>query len=67
MHAESSVPPIKNSDPVKFLNRSNNCLLVIFVSTVHHKIATKIRTANIKSVKSSDVSACFANGGTQTS
>ena len=67
MHAESSVPPIKNSDTIEFLHCGNNCLLMLFVSTMHDKTATKNRTANIKTIKSADVSTCFTNGGAQPS
>jgi hypothetical protein len=41
-------------------------MLMLFISTVHNKTATKNRTTNIKSIKCSDVSTCFANGGTQS-
>ena len=67
MHAECSVPPIKNCDPIEFLNRSNDCLLVVFIATVHDKIATKNGAADIKTVESSDVSTSLTNGGTQPS
>jgi hypothetical protein len=41
-------------------------MLMLFVSAVHNKTATKHWTANIKTIKCADIATCFANGGTQT-
>jgi hypothetical protein len=39
-------------------------MLMLFVSAVHNKTATKHWTANIKTIKCADIATCFANGGT---
>jgi hypothetical protein len=36
-----------------------------FISTVHNKAAAKNRATNIKTIKSSNVSACFTDGSAQ--
>ncbi len=64
MHTECSVPPIKNSYPIKFLHSSNDCFLMLFISAVHNKTATKHRTTNVKTIKCTDVATCFTNGST---
>jgi hypothetical protein len=38
---------------------------MLFISTVHNKTAAKNWTANIKTIKGSDVSACFTDGSAQ--
>jgi hypothetical protein len=40
-------------------------MLVLFVSTMHNKTATKNWPTNIKTIESSDVSACFTDGSAQ--
>ena len=66
MHPKCSVPPVENSYAIKFLYCSNDCTLMLFISTMNNKTAPKHRTTNVKTIKSTDVATCFADSGTQS-
>jgi hypothetical protein len=65
MHAECTVPPVKNSDAIKFLHCADDCLLVRFVAAMNYNAAAKYWATHIESVESANVSTGFTNGGTE--
>jgi hypothetical protein len=65
VHAECTVPPIKNGDAIKLLNCGNNYFLVSFIATMDNNIAAKNWASDIKTVKRANVPTGFTNSGTE--
>jgi hypothetical protein len=65
MHAERTVPPIKNCDAIKLLYCCNHCLLVSFIAAMNDNITAKNWASNIETVKGANIAARLTNGGAQ--
>ena len=66
MHAERTVPPIKNCDAVKLLYRGNNYFLVRFITAMNDDITSKNWASDIKTIKGTNIASGLTNGGAQT-
>jgi hypothetical protein len=65
MHAERTVPPVKNSDTIKFLHCIDDYLLVCLIAAMNHNTAAKNWSTHVKTVKGAYVSTGRTNGGAQ--
>jgi hypothetical protein len=65
MHAERTVPPVKNSYTIKFLHCADDCLLVRLIAAMNYNTATKYWATHVESVESTNVSTGLTNGGAQ--
>jgi hypothetical protein len=66
MHAERTVPPVKNSDAVKFLYCANNCFLMSFITAMNHNTAAKYWPTHVETIKGANVATGLTNGGTES-
>jgi hypothetical protein len=65
VHAERTVPPVKNSDTIKFLHCIDDCLLVCLIAAMNHNTAAKNRSTHVKTVEGAYVPTGRTNGGAQ--
>jgi hypothetical protein len=65
VHAKGTVPPIKNSDAIEFLQGADHGLLVFFIAAMNDDITAKNWTTNVKTIKGANIAAGLTNGGAQ--
>jgi hypothetical protein len=65
VHAERTVPPIKNCDAIKFLYCGNNYFLVRFIAAMNDDITAKNWASNIETIKGANIAAGLSNSGAQ--
>jgi hypothetical protein len=65
MHAERTVPPIKNSDTIKFLHCIDDCLLVCLIAAMNDDATAKHWATHVESVKGANIATGRTNGGAQ--
>jgi hypothetical protein len=65
VHTERTVPPVKNSDAIKFLYCVNDDFLVRFIATMNNNTAAKNWATHVKTIKGANIAAGLTNGSAQ--
>jgi hypothetical protein len=65
VHAERTVPPVKNCDAIKFLHCVNDDFLVRFIAAMNDNITAKNWSSNIETVKGANIASGLTNSCAQ--